>query len=460
MERGAGHRKDAEPPELSEKGSIIVIADTHLGLHPNRITRPRPDEQTRDADPAAVHDFLAWLMRLPTTVGAWDEATGKVDQVELRKPEFVVLLGDIFELWDGPEESLYFSMATTFSLLKDIGCKVVYLLGNHDGLLGADAGGALSRWDNLSVLEGTWPSIKGRGESMTPASQVTTIKAGTKKYLFLHGHQFDKNFQDHKEAAGLPPHLRRAARLGLYQWSFAAALAALVVLTLVSGAALDATWVIMVVVLTLFTIPTVYLSFGRRLWEWRYNVRFSTLGATCGFLRWWASQTGQAAGDRMRLGGLKDLVVVFGHTHILNVIGGDVEPSGSVDRYLRWRVSPAPLLLNVPSWIKHPVEGPDRATFLYIDTARHGFFKLDGAGKPYHVPDVIIRKHQLLWATSASGDSPGAPFELPSALGWPEDFRALMAQPPKYYRDDLLSRLLESKMATLLKEWEDANPRS
>jgi len=83
----------------------VIVSDFHL-----KINEDKNDLERR----IRVESFLKSLL-------------GKID--------CLILAGDIFDLWIEWEKVIiksYFTILKTFSLLKDSGCRLVFLSGNHD----------------------------------------------------------------------------------------------------------------------------------------------------------------------------------------------------------------------------------------------------------------------------------------------------------------------------------------
>jgi len=88
---------------------IIFVADAHLrGID--------------DPNQESLSDFLAWLA------------------TEEKRPDKLVLLGDLFDFWTGGCSVVYDHyrpVLDALSRLKDVGVSIIYLEGNHDFSMGS-----------------------------------------------------------------------------------------------------------------------------------------------------------------------------------------------------------------------------------------------------------------------------------------------------------------------------------
>lgn len=127
------------------KEDTIVMSDFHLGS-----TRSKTKE---------IAGFLSELIKFP--------------------PKRLVLAGDIFELWSTNYKKIGANehrIITLVAHLSELGTKIVYIPGNHDR--------AFRAFYNF-----TFGKIKMRTEYI--------IKHGQKKYLVLHGDEFDAFTRNH-----------------------------------------------------------------------------------------------------------------------------------------------------------------------------------------------------------------------------------------------------------------------
>jgi len=162
---------------VEEKGAYLIISDVHLG--------------SDECNHKELCDFLEWIRDLenqPKTVKCQDK------EVTIKIPYKIILLGDIFELWnpkDLDKDNIIKDLIRPFSLLSDINCDKIYVAGNHD-----DSLGELERKVDLEILHnGTRFNSYNRHypKKDSKSGIVSGLKIGNRSYFFLHGHQFDKS---------------------------------------------------------------------------------------------------------------------------------------------------------------------------------------------------------------------------------------------------------------------------
>ncbi|MFZ3059135.1 MAG: hypothetical protein WA102_05280 [Candidatus Methanoperedens sp.] len=157
--------------------AYIVVSDVHLG---SKVY----DRYNRDM----FCSFLNWVRGLENK-----EETIKcgTKDVTIHKPENLILLGDILELWDpkdGDRDNVIKDSIIPFSVLSDINCDKTYVIGNHDDSLGELEDDV----NNVVLPNGKKFTIYDRHYPEKKADMATGIHIGKKSYFFLHGHQFDK----------------------------------------------------------------------------------------------------------------------------------------------------------------------------------------------------------------------------------------------------------------------------
>lgn len=157
--------------------AYIVVSDVHLG---SKVY----DRYNRDM----FCSFLNWVRGLENK-----EETIKcgTKDVTIHKPENLILLGDILELWDpkdGDRDNVIKDSIIPFSVLSDINCDKTYVIGNHDDSLGELEDDV----NNVVLPNGKKFTIYDRHYPEKRADTATGIHIGKKSYFFLHGHQFDK----------------------------------------------------------------------------------------------------------------------------------------------------------------------------------------------------------------------------------------------------------------------------
>jgi len=169
---------------------VIVVSDVHLG---------REDSNYRD-----FWDFLYWLKLIANSTSLDCNGT----KINIKKPGTNVLLGDILELWDTRKDDRNYvikDVLAPISILNDIDCDIIYVIGNHD----ADLYDIKKVWGEEGVKfpykgEGTFKIFyRTYPEPESPDGRhkkeiVKGIKIGNDKYVFLHGHQFDKTQHFHR----------------------------------------------------------------------------------------------------------------------------------------------------------------------------------------------------------------------------------------------------------------------
>jgi len=151
--------------------SYIVISDVHLG--------------SKLCNFDQFCSFLVWLLDLkdsPKTVHSKDGT------IEIASPEKVVLLGDILELWDpkdGDRDNVVKQALRPLSLLSDLGCDKIYVMGNHDD--------AIKNYNEKIDYEMFRNKTKLDVWNRHYPEEDAGIKIGGRSYYFLHGHQYDKS---------------------------------------------------------------------------------------------------------------------------------------------------------------------------------------------------------------------------------------------------------------------------
>ena len=155
--------------------SYIVVSDVHLGGKCNH---------------KEFCEFLKWVHSLENqsrTIKCMDK------EVSIKRPDKIILLGDILELWDprnGDRDCVIKDCMRTFTILSDIACDKIYVVGNHD-----DSLSELHKKVDCEILpNGTKIDIYNRHypEKDEKTGIATGLKVGNRLFFFLHGHQFDK----------------------------------------------------------------------------------------------------------------------------------------------------------------------------------------------------------------------------------------------------------------------------
>ena len=389
---------------------VYAIGDTHLGL------RERSPTGHRER-PLLVADFFRWLSALPEEgcpIPFWNGS--EVSTRTLRKPDRVVLLGDILELWEAENSAILLSASTVGPALAAVPCAKVYVLGNHDNILQAVTGLYPFGIDNLEIVADAYPS-DSRGH-------LQPLKIGDRSYIFIHGHQFDPILHGviSKHWAVLAPVRQAGAALGDYAWVFfglwVAALAAPFVFP-----TLAINWS-MVLGLPLFWFPRIYMRFGARSWRRLGGLRYNREAALKGFVLWWAKIC-------RKPGIPQEVGVVYGHTHYLDwlELGGEkrydraMEPAEArLNESVVRLGDKRPTLYNVGSWLSPGGERPGVvvATAFYADAEGPMLIGWDWLEhRPFHIPFDFVEKRwddPLAFAKEDSGM--GA---IARQLRWPSE---------------------------------------
>jgi len=151
--------------------SYIVVSDVHLG--------------SKLCNFDQFCSFLEWLLDLkdsPKTIPSKD------GMIEIKSPEKAVLLGDILELWDprdGDRDQVVKQCLRPLSLLSNLGCDKIYVMGNHDN--------AIENYDEKIDYEMFRNNTKLDIWNRHYPEEDAGIKIGGRSYYFLHGQQYDKS---------------------------------------------------------------------------------------------------------------------------------------------------------------------------------------------------------------------------------------------------------------------------
>jgi UDP-2,3-diacylglucosamine pyrophosphatase LpxH len=170
--------------------SYLVVSDLHLG--------------SEDCCNEEFEHFLDWLAACSRNDGRLPVQTQQGDR-RLTPPTTFILLGDMVELWvprEHERSSVLCDSTSIFSKLIDLNCKKVYVLGNHDADLFEhecekdvrpnDSFQTLMEWvcsndSSFELVQRHYPNCPD-----DPLKQ--RVRLGEKDYLFLHGQQFDRDF--------------------------------------------------------------------------------------------------------------------------------------------------------------------------------------------------------------------------------------------------------------------------
>lgn len=411
-----------KPIDLKNGRSIIIIADTHLGLRPNIIDDIC--DRGSACDTNAVSSFADWLVRTTNgprkhigTIPIWTEQ-GSIEKKELKQPEYLVLLGDILEMWDGWEESVTIDMATTFSKFNHLGCqtRVIYVAGNHDQVLEKDRTRIERDKATFVIARDIWPGPEEHG-----GRDVHPIKAGERQYLFLHGHQFGWLYRNLGPLMHIPGHIRRAAQLGHYTWVLLLMMLGLVVFEF-SFSGQTAPLVVIWFMLFFFLIPLIAVTLGRMAYEFISDVKHDNKKGLKSFGIWWRTRMGRGWPEESKNKPSDDLAIVYGHTHISDVVDMRTARSRGYAWTRKWRdETNMPLMLNLPSWTKDFNKTRERAVMLYIDDEGYLFLGWDWTYNwPFHIPENLIVQLRTARAdVDRNVENFGLNRQALMDLGWP-----------------------------------------
>lgn len=168
---------------IVEAKSVIAVSDLHLGHE--------------RANPHAFCDFLKWIETLEKNPVTYNLSDGF--SKEFTFPEKLILLGDVFELYDpedGDVNKIAEHMKPVLKQLSEISCEKVYVTGNHD--------------ESMTLLHGLEiekSKIRAYRRHYPRHAGADTVRIGEKEYFFLHGHQFDKKIEQIGEWGTLGPYI-------------------------------------------------------------------------------------------------------------------------------------------------------------------------------------------------------------------------------------------------------------
>jgi UDP-2,3-diacylglucosamine pyrophosphatase LpxH len=363
--------------------SLLAIADVHLGLRSRKVS----------CEPEYIKDFLAWVRQLEHG-GKEIEIHSKLDPLHVRKirpPSHLLILGDAAELWDADDRSIYLCSKAVLEASNHLKSKVIYLVGNHDYLIGKKKGSYPLFNSQLEILDDTYPE-------QTDAAVVKTLRIGGNAYLFLHGHQFDLTFRRLGWAAMIMGYLRDGAfAFGNYSWMTSALFLFSLVGYVISGLAYipnSFLWGMFTIVMGVFSVPRLIVSVARPLWNRIRSTRYNRIKAVKGFLDWWK------AFSKSRRCDSKMLNIVYGHTHKLDYISIRQAYADAKRSFKESEFAPNIELINLPAWA-YDAEQRDiiKDVFLYIDDDGFEFVEWDSEAKrPFLIPKPMVEAVSYLEA--------------------------------------------------------------
>lgn len=426
-------------------GSVFVISDTHLGLRDGV-----------SCEPEKLGQFLNWLIHLKNcdlrkndakiSLGPYDPKGRKRVDKFLKPPDRLILLGDILELWEATDREVELSSRPIFNLLERLDCEKIYVLGNHDYDLLKMSGVYPSGEQQLNIITEYYPSQNDE-QGKSGLQKASTLKMGDRDYLFLHGYQFDKSFggffHPWKRFGGL-----RSAALGfggyadLFVLLFFLGLAIGILnylfllfspsnffgfnLSLLSSVVSFLSFLSypgLLIPLGLLGAPRIFYSYGRKIWSKLFGTRYDPHASARGILRWWERFS------KRREIAAKNLRIVYGHTHHINVY--DLKEARSrkekiiAERITSERKKPF-IAFNIPSWVKDVTSGQKyveipRAICLYIDDQDELFIGWDWTKrKPFLVPIDAINERSAKQLAKRKPFVSEATGRKLLRIGWPK----------------------------------------
>ncbi len=158
------------------KQVYIVVSDLHFG-----------GEECNHKEFCCFLEWICGLENQPETVEYKDK------KITIENPAKIILLGDILELWNpknGDRVNIIKDCMRPLTLLSNINCDKIYVLGNHDdsldGLEGKVGCETLVNGTKFYIYSGHYPKKDKR------SGVARGLQIGNRSYFFLHGHQFDK----------------------------------------------------------------------------------------------------------------------------------------------------------------------------------------------------------------------------------------------------------------------------
>jgi hypothetical protein len=289
---------------------IIVVADTHFGLKKGKINMSMP---------GYLAQFLEWVNNLesePVQIIDGDIKEENIKVKNITPPEKIIFLGDLLELWDSKNETLAANVLTLLPTLSDIKAEKIYVLGNHDDILTRIVlkNPHTEEYMEYPLGKSSLKVFPDRYPPVTADMKGTTLLYGKEHYLFIHGHQFDKDFTGPLTIYKTYPLLRTVSNsLTIY----------VPVLLVTSFLAGMVNWIFdtsflwgdphIFWLLFSLSLPWIGTSIARPFWNQVAGMRYREEGTVKRFIHWW--------NHILNPGSLPENVnVVYGHTHFLNFV--------------------------------------------------------------------------------------------------------------------------------------------
>lgn len=144
-------------------GGIIVVSDTHFGYEESNYEQ--------------FEHFLHSLKQNRLVAHLHDKT-----KKEIKNVEKIILLGDIFDIWDprgDDRKNILINSIISLRELSELGLKIIYIVGNHD--------------EEIDMFNGDYRGkIKIKRYYELPRKKSNGEQGYS--YSFMHGHQFDKTF--------------------------------------------------------------------------------------------------------------------------------------------------------------------------------------------------------------------------------------------------------------------------
>jgi UDP-2,3-diacylglucosamine pyrophosphatase LpxH len=376
----------------NEAGSIIAVADTHLGLKED--TTFKIFKNTMSCQPVILASFLRWVKELEekdkfvTVEGPSNEIVKR----RLTKPEKLIFLGDVLELWDASNKRVSTCLSSIIQVLSSLRCSKICLIGNHDYSNREIVGEYQLGNSIMEILPDTYP-VQSR-----LSRQVIALRKGKENYIFTHGHLFDWTFRNLGRVAMIMSYIRDGAEaFGWFSWILFICLLTIPALMSILGFGTSAVYSTLLI-LGLLSSPRIITSIARPLWNKMHKPKYDRKRALKGFMNWWRRFSEGKITENGRLN------VVYGHTHLLDLLHytkalGIVPRSRALGILRKSFAKKDMLLINLPAWVRDSSEEGKQVcqnVFLYIDESGFEFFGWDDKkGEPYHIPE---------WAAERIGD--------------------------------------------------------
>lgn len=374
---------------IYSEGSIIAIADTHLGLK-ERITF-KIFKNTVSCEPDHLLKFIHWIKRLEKE-DKYVNIEGnknKKFQRKLTKPEFLIFLGDIVELWDAYDKAVNICSTSISRSISELKCKKIYIIGNHDYANQEIKGEYPFGESSLEILPETFP------EQNSETSELITMKKGDNNFLFTHGHLFNWTFRNLRKPSMIMSYIRDGAEaFGWYSWilllGFLFIPSIMKILSISNMLWVDdSIFYLTLIILGLLSVPRIITSIARPIWNRCHKPRYDREEALNGFIGWWNRFSKDKIIENTSVN------VVYGHTHLLDIL----HYSKALKILRKHPQKEDILLINIPAWVTDSAEKYKRIfneVFLYIDDEGFELFGWDNEkGEPYHIPR---------WAAEKIGD--------------------------------------------------------